>query len=158
MKLAREMQADYEIDDFDVAQVERTAEDRRGFEAVDLAGGWDQALVFGSDGQPGEQVAVLAAGRGEVGLERAGAVPGPGEAALEGIQKPEAAFGLEDHVAEGGGEQRGFGADADPLPRFQSLCELLGREGSRQFHRMITSVPAAVLTKPSGRDSTPGAV
>ena len=34
MKLAREMQADYEIDDFDVAQVERTAEDRRGFEAV----------------------------------------------------------------------------------------------------------------------------
>jgi hypothetical protein len=57
VKLAREMQADYEIDDFDVAQVERTAEDRRGFEAVDLAGGWDQALVFGSDGQPGEQVA-----------------------------------------------------------------------------------------------------
>lgn len=104
MKLAREMQADYEIDDFDVAQVERTAEDRRGFEAVDLAWGWDQALVFGSDGQPGEQVAVLAAGRGEVRLERAGAVPGPGEAALEGIQKPEAVFGLEDHVAEGGGE------------------------------------------------------
>jgi hypothetical protein len=29
VKLAREMQADYEIDDFDVAQVERTAEDRR---------------------------------------------------------------------------------------------------------------------------------
>lgn len=86
MKLAREMQADYEIDDFDVAQVERTAEDRRGFEAVDLVGGWDQALVFGSDGQPGEQVAVLAARRGEVRLERAGAVPGPGEAALEGIQ------------------------------------------------------------------------
>jgi hypothetical protein len=47
VKLAREMQADYEIDDFDVAQVERTAEDRRGFEAVDLARGWDQALVFG---------------------------------------------------------------------------------------------------------------
>lgn len=39
VKLARGMQADYEIDDFDVAQVERTAEDRRGFEAVDLAGG-----------------------------------------------------------------------------------------------------------------------
>jgi len=36
--------------------------------------------VFGSDGQPGEQVAVLAAGRGEVRLERAGAVPGPGPA------------------------------------------------------------------------------
>jgi hypothetical protein len=85
-----------EIDDFDVAQVERTAEDRRGFEAVDLAEGWDQALVFGSD--------------------------------------------------------------ADPLPRFQSVCELLGREGSRQFHRMTISVPAAVLTKPSGRGSTPGAV
>jgi hypothetical protein len=38
VKLAREMQAGHEIDDFDVAQVERTAEDRRGFEAVDLAG------------------------------------------------------------------------------------------------------------------------
>jgi hypothetical protein len=80
VKLGRETQADYEIDDFDVVQVERTAEDRRG-----------------------------------------------------------------------------FGADADPLPRFQFLCELLGREGSRQFYRMIISVPA-VLTKPSGRGSAPGAV
>jgi hypothetical protein len=78
VKLAREMQADYEIDDFDVAQVERTAEDRRGFEAVDLAGGWDQALVFGSGGQPRRAGSGLAAGRGEVRLERAGAVPRSG--------------------------------------------------------------------------------
>jgi len=47
-----------------------------------------------------------------------------------------------EHIAEWRGKQRDLASDADPLPRLQDACELLGSERSRQVHPPIEPRPS----------------
>ena len=116
MQLAGDMDDDLEVHDLDVLDGDGRAQDRRDLEAQHLRGGRDDALALGGERQAGHEVPVLPLGSVEFGLQGIGVRPGPGERALEEVKEPEAVRCLEEHVAEGRGEQRPLVLDSGPVP------------------------------------------